>query len=98
MTIYETDWICPISSPPIRNGSIAVENGRIVPLPPEEGQRDGAAGDGLNRVRFPGCAIIPGFVNGPFNRSQQPPGSWTTLAAVSPILRTQCFKTQIERC
>src|SRR5262249_43515570 len=30
------------------------EKGRIVPLPPEEGH---------NRVSFPGCAIIPGFVN-----------------------------------
>ena len=29
MTIYEADWICPVSSPPIPNGSLAVENGRI---------------------------------------------------------------------
>ena len=29
MTIYEADWICPVSSPPIRNGAIAVENGRM---------------------------------------------------------------------
>jgi cytosine/adenosine deaminase-related metal-dependent hydrolase len=58
MTIYEADWVCPISSPPVRNGSLAVENGRIVPLPlGEAGQRPG---EGL---KFPGCAIIPGFVN-----------------------------------
>ena len=54
MTVFEADWICPISSSPVRNGCIAVENGRIVPLPP---------GERLNRVTFPGCAIIPGFVN-----------------------------------
>ena len=74
MTIYEADWICPISSPPIRNGSIAVANGCISPLPPgEAAARDArarqgeavieAAGEGHNRVKFPGCAIIPGFVN-----------------------------------
>ncbi len=51
MTIYEADWICPVSSPPIPNGSLAVENGRIA-----------KAGPG-DRVAFPGCAIIPGFVN-----------------------------------
>src|ERR1051326_277046 len=74
MTIYEADWICPVSSPPVHNGSIAVENGRIVALPLGEGEararqgeasNNGAAapGEGLNRVIFPGCAIIPGFVN-----------------------------------
>ena len=55
MTIYEADWICPISSAPIRNGSIAVDNGRIVQLP--------ESSTAHNRVAFPGCAIIPGFVN-----------------------------------
>ena len=52
MTIYEADWICPVSSAPIRNGSLAVDDGRIVS--PAESE---------NRVKFPGCAIIPGFVN-----------------------------------
>jgi cytosine/adenosine deaminase-related metal-dependent hydrolase len=54
MTVYEADWICPVSGPPIRNGRLAVENGRITEAP------DGPAAD---RVRFPGCVIIPGFVN-----------------------------------
>jgi 5-methylthioadenosine/S-adenosylhomocysteine deaminase len=54
MTVYEGDWVCPVSSPPIRNGRLAVENGRIHPLP---------SGEGGEVVRFPGCAIIPGFVN-----------------------------------
>ena len=53
MTIYEADWVCPISSPPIRNGRLAVGNGRIVNTPDERS----------NRVTFSGCAIIPGFVN-----------------------------------
>ncbi|HEY2382267.1 MAG TPA: amidohydrolase family protein [Terriglobia bacterium] len=54
MTVYEADWICPVSSPPVRGGCIAVENGRILAAPP-------ANAPGV--VRFPGCAIIPGFVN-----------------------------------
>jgi cytosine/adenosine deaminase-related metal-dependent hydrolase len=51
MTIYEADWVCPVSSAPIPNSTLAVENGRIV------------SSDGGERVAFPGCAIIPGFVN-----------------------------------
>jgi 5-methylthioadenosine/S-adenosylhomocysteine deaminase len=54
MTIYEADWICPVSSPPVRNGRLAVQNGRVHALVLDEG---------VAAVRFPGCAIIPGFVN-----------------------------------
>jgi len=53
---FEADWICPISSAPIRNGSLRVENGRIESV-------GAAPPDGREAVRFPGCAIIPGFVN-----------------------------------
>ena len=60
MTIYEADWICPASSAPVRNGSLAVDNGRIVPLPLGEAGARSASGEGH---KFPGCAIIPGFVN-----------------------------------
>src|SRR5262245_27831052 len=54
MTIFEADWICPVASPAIRKGSLVVENGRIVDVGP---------GTGGEAVRFPGCAIAPGFVN-----------------------------------
>ena len=60
MTIFEADWICPISSPPIRNGSLVVENGKIRSVAPRP--RDGS-GEASHRIMFPGCAIIPGFVN-----------------------------------
>jgi len=53
MTVYEADWLCPVSTPAVRNGRIAVENGRIVA---KQGSQE-------NIVRFPGCAIVPGFVN-----------------------------------
>lgn len=54
MTTYEADWVCPVSSAPVRNGSLRVEGDRIVEV--------SAAGED-STVRFPGCAIIPGFVN-----------------------------------
>jgi cytosine/adenosine deaminase-related metal-dependent hydrolase len=50
--IYEADWVCPVSTPPVRNGRLTVQNGAIV-----------ASRDDDQIVRFPGCAIIPGFVN-----------------------------------
>jgi 5-methylthioadenosine/S-adenosylhomocysteine deaminase len=55
MTLYTADWVCPVSSPPVAHGVIAVEDGRIA-YPVETAA-------GRNVVAFPGCAIIPGFVN-----------------------------------
>ncbi|PYS53572.1 MAG: hypothetical protein DMG13_11975 [Acidobacteria bacterium] len=62
MTVFEADWICPVSSPPIPNGCLVVENEKIRSLPARHGGSD-AAGAGSHRIAFPGCAIIPGFVN-----------------------------------
>src|SRR5215469_10763136 len=53
MTVYEADWVCPVSSPVLAGGRIAVEGARFTPVP----------SNAENVVRFPGCAIIPGFVN-----------------------------------
>jgi cytosine/adenosine deaminase-related metal-dependent hydrolase len=55
MTVFEADWVCPVSSAPIANGAVGVQDGRIVQV--------GAGVSGAERLRFPGCAIIPGFVN-----------------------------------
>lgn len=57
MTVYEADWVCPIASPPIRDGAFRVEAGRISQI------GNAAEIAGVHRVRYPGCAIIPGFVN-----------------------------------
>jgi cytosine/adenosine deaminase-related metal-dependent hydrolase len=56
MTVFEADWICPASAKPIRNGALAVEGDKIAGA----GLKDLA---NTERVSFPGCAIIPGFVN-----------------------------------
>lgn len=50
------DWICPVSGPPLRDGILLIEDGRIL----EIGQ---VAPNGVPVESFDGCAIIPGFVN-----------------------------------
>ena len=57
MTVYEADWIIPATSPPIRDGALAVDHGIIVHAGPRAGV------PGTDRVRYAGCAIVPGFVN-----------------------------------
>jgi 5-methylthioadenosine/S-adenosylhomocysteine deaminase len=55
MTVFEANWICPVSSPPVRNGRLSIDGGVVSAL--------AANGSNTDVVRFPGCAIIPGFVN-----------------------------------
>jgi aminodeoxyfutalosine deaminase len=57
VTVYQADWICPVTSEPIQGGAIAVEGGRILSI--------GAANEvpGTDRVHYAGCTIVPGFVN-----------------------------------
>jgi len=57
MIVVEADWICPVTSVPIRDGAVAIENGRISAI--------GHSNEvhGTHRIRHRGCAIIPGFVN-----------------------------------
>ncbi len=57
MTLFEADWICPASSAPIPNAVIGVEGGRIVRIDSADRISESS------RVRFDGCAIVPGFVN-----------------------------------
>lgn len=57
MILYQADWICSAVSPPLRDGAIAVENGRIVKVYSAE------LPEGIERVTWPGCAIVPGLVN-----------------------------------
>lgn len=56
MIFYEADWICPASSSPIPGGVLAVEGTTIAGIYSE-------APHGAERLRYPGCAIIPGFIN-----------------------------------
>lgn len=58
MRIFEADWVCPASSAPIPDGFIAVADGRITAVGPVS-----SAPAGIERIRFEGCALTPGFVN-----------------------------------
>ena len=55
MSVYSADWVLPVEGEPIRDGAVAVEDGRILAV--------GPAADLGRGQRFEGAAIIPGFVN-----------------------------------
>ncbi len=54
--VYAADWVVPVEGEPVRDGGVAVENGRIVEV--------GRAGDlpGERRT-FEDAVIVPAFVN-----------------------------------
>jgi 5-methylthioadenosine/S-adenosylhomocysteine deaminase len=54
-TVLSADWVLPVVAPPIRDGAVAIEDGRIAAV----GTR-AELGPGLD---YPGAAILPGFVN-----------------------------------
>ncbi|HEX3646759.1 MAG TPA: amidohydrolase family protein, partial [Vicinamibacterales bacterium] len=75
---YHASWILPISEPPIRDGWLAVDHGRVVAL--------GSAGkrvlsDGAAVVDLGDVAVLPGLVNAhthlelSYLRDQVPPAS-----------------------
>ena len=63
LTIYSAEWVLPISSPPISDGAVVVENDRImfVGTQLEAGSRAEFAD--AEKVNFGRSAILPGFVN-----------------------------------
>jgi cytosine/adenosine deaminase-related metal-dependent hydrolase len=60
MKIFAASYLLPVSSPPVEGGAIAVDEGRIIDI----GKLSDLRAAYPSEVReFPGCAIIPGFVN-----------------------------------
>ena len=55
MTVLSADWVLPVSGPPVPDGAVSIEDGRIRAVGP-------ATELGAGR-RFPNAAIVPGFVN-----------------------------------
>jgi cytosine/adenosine deaminase-related metal-dependent hydrolase len=53
--VYSADWVLPVEAPPIADGAVAVEGGRIAAV--------GAASELGTGRRFADAAIVPGFVN-----------------------------------
>ncbi|MDX2198562.1 MAG: amidohydrolase family protein [Phycisphaerae bacterium] len=58
--ILRAGWIVPVVRPPIRDGYIAIEDGRILALGSADdlGRDERAAA-----THLPDCAILPGFIN-----------------------------------
>src|SRR3954451_8908685 len=78
MIRYHAAWILPISEPPIRDGWLAVDRGRVVAL--------GSAGkrvlaDGAEVIHLGDVAVMPGLVNAhthlelSYLRDEVPPAS-----------------------
>jgi cytosine/adenosine deaminase-related metal-dependent hydrolase len=53
--VLSADWVLPVEAPPIADGSVAFEDGRITAV----GTREDIGSD----VHYDGTAIVPGFVN-----------------------------------
>src|SRR5207244_4146493 len=49
------DWVLPVSGPPVRDGAVAIEDGRIAAV--------GPAAELGRGVHHPDAIILPGFVN-----------------------------------
>jgi cytosine/adenosine deaminase-related metal-dependent hydrolase len=55
MQVYSADWVLPVDSPPIRDGAVRVDDGRIAAV--------GTAEELGTGTRYECAAIVPGFVN-----------------------------------
>ena len=76
VAIFAADLVLPVSVPPIRDGAVLVEDGRIAAVGPlAEVRRERPEAEVR---RFPGHAIVPGAINAHahlgFRREDKPPG------------------------
>jgi cytosine/adenosine deaminase-related metal-dependent hydrolase len=55
LTVLSADWVLPVDAPPIADGAVAIEDGRIAAVGPAAELGEGE--------RFEDAAILPGFVN-----------------------------------
>jgi 5-methylthioadenosine/S-adenosylhomocysteine deaminase len=53
--VLSADWVVPVSAPPIEDGAVTIEDGWIAAV--------GQAAELGRGTRYPGAAIVPGFVN-----------------------------------
>ena len=57
MQVYRAHWVVPITSPPVRDGAVAVRDGRIVYVGPRHGAPRGKTSD------LGDALILPGLIN-----------------------------------
>src|SRR5215470_10720181 len=61
--IYTAEWVLPISSPPIRDGAVVIENDRIAFVGSNAEARSRPEFGGSESRGFGRAALLPGFVN-----------------------------------
>jgi 5-methylthioadenosine/S-adenosylhomocysteine deaminase len=61
--LYSAEWVLPISSPPINNGAVAVENGTIAFVGPLAEARLNPVLASYDHQPLGRAALLPGFVN-----------------------------------
>jgi 5-methylthioadenosine/S-adenosylhomocysteine deaminase len=61
--IYTADWVIPISSPPIRDGAVVVENERIVYVGTKLDASEIGQFSDAETLSLGSAALLPGFVN-----------------------------------
>jgi cytosine/adenosine deaminase-related metal-dependent hydrolase len=63
--LHHAAWVLPIAGPPIRNGLVAVDHGKIVDVGQESlpGPRPFDGAQGRPQAPGPCCAILPGLIN-----------------------------------
>ncbi|HSE36495.1 MAG TPA: amidohydrolase [Blastocatellia bacterium] len=61
--IYTADWVIPVSSPPVRDGAVVVENDRIVYVGTQLDAAGIAQFSNAETLRLGCAAILPGLVN-----------------------------------
>jgi len=62
-TLIRADWVLPIAQPPVREGRVLVEDGRVVAVAGRAAGPDPALADADRVTDLPGCAVLPGLVN-----------------------------------
>jgi len=58
--ILKADWILPVSSPPIKNGAVVINNGNIIAVGPEQDIISGSPG---KLIDYKNAVIAPAWVN-----------------------------------
>ncbi|HUN80970.1 MAG TPA: amidohydrolase family protein [Phycisphaerae bacterium] len=97
-TIYRAAWIIPVSDPPIRDGALAIENGRITWLGPSVDLKPQASSLKPHSIDLGDVAILPGLINAhthleltAFAGRLKPQPLWTWFDQLIDLIRASDF-------
>src|SRR5436853_7820198 len=61
--IYMAEWVLPVTSPPMRDAAVVIENDRIVFVGSRSTVESRTEFNDVERMDFGRAAILPGFIN-----------------------------------